>query len=289
MFARYDAENLDQWAASRGMMDVFYLRQNTFRRYLKGNGALQRRMASAHNAAGTTLAYDCVEATWAHHRSRRRKPDFSGVIEELRELTGNGFILSHIGLQSVLSKPTADGTAYDIEWRIRDVVEFMGQVKPVFPDVKIGVIDACPTKGYPYQAWYGRLRESVVEAGHSLDFVHLDMPFSFVRRGAQGLSWPGVVAIEGYVRDVLGAEFGLICTDNVGGRESGNRWRDYVLDGVSRYLDAGGRPDALLLFSWYPHPARTTPDALTAIPPGEATQLRVLREVARMARDGAGK
>lgn len=281
-FERYEEGTLSQWAVSRSMMDTYYLRQNTFRNHFRGNSGFQQMMADAHNAEGTTLAYDCVTATWAHHRNDYETPDFTSTINDLNELIQNGFVLSHIGLQSVLSKPAPDGATYDLEWRIQDVVEFMNQVRPEFPAVKIGIICAAPAHGSPYESWYMQLRNAVVEAGHTLDFIHLDIPFSYPRNGINGLSWSKLVEIENFIRNTLSAEVGMVCTDNTGGMESSNLWRHYVLDGVENYIDAGGRPDALMLFSWYDYPTETIPDALTAIPPGTATQLRVLREVAHV-------
>jgi len=279
---RYEPGNLNQWASSRALMDTYYLRQSTFGQHLKGNAPLQRRMADAHNAHGTTLAFDCTEATWAHDRTGGATPNFSRTINELRELVQNGFVLSHIGLQSVLSKPLEDGRAYGLEPRILDVVEFMKQVRPHFPGVKIGIIDAMAAQGKPWESWFTQLRDAVEAAGQTLDFVHIDMPFSYPRNGTNGNSWASLVAHERFIRDTLSAEVGVIATDNVGGMDSSNQWREFVLDGVNKYLAAGGRPDALMLFSWYTYPTETYPDTLTPIPSVTATQLRVLRDVASL-------
>jgi hypothetical protein len=283
LFERYDEENLDQWTVSRSIMDKFYLRQSTFKWHIKGKHSLQQRMAAAHNAAGTTLAYDCTAATWAHYLNNYNTPDFTSTISELRELIANGFVLTHIGLQSVLSKPAPDGGVYGQEWRVKDVVEFMKQVKPAFPEVKIGIICAAPAHGSPYETWYVDLRDAVESAGYQLGFIHVDIPMSYPRTGINGLSWAKLVDIEHFIRNTVGIEIGLVCTDNIGGMDSSNFWRTYVLDGVEKYINAGGRPDALLLFSWFLYPRETIPDNLSAIPPDTATQLRVLREVASIA------
>lgn len=281
LFDRYSGEeNLSQWAAARSIMDTYYLRQNTYKNNIQGNQGFQQLMATVHNADGISLAYDCTAATWAHYLNDYETPDFSSTISELLELTQNGFVLSHIGLQSVLSKPLPDGGTYDIAWRILDAVEFVKQVEPVFPDVKIGIICAAPAKGLPYESWYLQLRDAVSAAGYTLDFIHLDIPFSYPRNGVNGLSWSELVVVEDYVRNAVGVEVGMVCTDNVGGMNSSNLWRQYVLEGVTNYLDAGGQPEALMLFSWFLYPTETVPDTLTEIPPGTATQLRVLRELA---------
>jgi hypothetical protein len=264
-------------------MDVLYIRSNSFKNALKGNNTLQQKIALVHNEYGTRIAIDSTEAIWAHYKNNYETPTFSKTVKYIRELGGNGTTPMLIGLQSILSKPTPDGQPYAMSWRILDVVEFFKQVTPDLPGVQIGIIDALPSHNKDYQTAYSDLKDALAAEGFALGFIHLDMPFSYPRRGTNGASWAKMVAVGEYVQGVIGTEFGLVCTDNIGGTSSNNLYRQYVLDGIERYIEAGGNADHYILMSWYPYPDATAPDDIVPIPPGEATQLRVFREMVSLA------
>jgi len=276
-FGRYDAP--ETWTQASQAMDVFCLRSNSFRFFIQGRSTFQQKMATVHNSNGTRFAIDSTEAGWAHYLSDFTTPTFGLTIGQIEDLQSNGVTVTDITLQSVLSKPTPDGEPYAMSWRIKDVVEFFKQVKPLFPAVRIGIIDALPTHNRNYKGPYSDLKTALAEEGYALDFIHLDMPFSYPRNRRNGNSWSKMVAVGEYIQNVIGAELGLICTDNVGGSASNNLYRQYVLDGVKKYIQAGGKADQYILMAWFPYPNETVPDDMTAIPPGDATQLRIFREM----------
>jgi hypothetical protein len=62
------------------------------------------------------------------------------------------------------------------------------------------------------------------------------------------------------VRDELGIPFGWICVSKVGGATSSVAFRDAVLAGYWAYRKAGGKPDRVILTSWYRYPDWMLPE-----------------------------
>ncbi len=276
-FVRYDKP--ETWARSRKTMDVFYLRTNTYEKYVRDNPAFMKKMAGVHRAGGIRLALDSTAATWAHFKNGYETPNYEHAIERIRRFKACGLVVSEIGLQSVLSKPTRTRQDYAMEWRIKDIVEFFKQVGPVFPEMKIGLIDAMPSKDLDHESAYLGLKLALADEGYSLAFIHLDMPMSHPRDRLRNNSWAKMVGVGRFVQKRIGCKFGLICTDNVGGRKSGESFRSYVLDGLKQYLDHGGRADHYILMSWYEHPEASIPDDISLSPGKSPTQLGVFREM----------
>lgn len=277
-FARYDTP--DRWARALEAMDVFYLRQNTFERHLAGNETALRKMAVVHNTHGISLAYDCVGATWAHFKHDFRAPDYSHTLRQVDALIRLGHRVTHIGLQSILSKPTPNRSDYAMSWRIQDAAVFARQLKTAFPEIRLGVIDALPSKGLEYRTPYADLKAALEAEGQVLGFLDLDMPMSHPREGIKGNSWKSMAAVGDYVRGKLRTEFGLICTDNVGGFASSVRFRHLVLDGLGQFLSVGGSADHYVLMSWYPFPDQSVPDTA----PESPTQCSVFLDMVRKVR-----
>jgi hypothetical protein len=82
-----------------------------------------------------------------------------------------------------------------------------------------------------------------------------------------------------YVQQDLGIEFGLICTDNVGGFASNTRFGHFTLDGLKNYLAAGGTADHYILMSWYPYPDQSVPDLRPEQPTQTSIFLKMVQEL----------
>ena len=74
---------------------------------------------------------------------------------EIKLLQENGIVISHLALQSVLSKfkarpMTPDEKEREISKRIETTLPKLKRLRKEFPQAKIGIIDALPPKGIPY-------------------------------------------------------------------------------------------------------------------------------------------
>ena len=63
-----------------------------------------------------------------------------------------------------------------------------------------------------------------------------------------------VRAAEDFIRNGLGVRFGLIYVSKEAGRTANQAFYANVLEAYRAFRAAGGRPDDLVLTSWYPHP-----------------------------------
>ncbi len=256
--SRFEPDNIASWQTSLETMEVYYLRYATYRDFLKTNSALKTRMAEVFSEYGIRVALDDTAATWAHLLNDYSTPSYQRSIDVLQDLTGHGWDLCAVGLQSVLSKPRSDGTAYAMEWRILDVVEYIRQVKPEFPQLEYGVIDALPAKQMEYKSHYTTLKAAVENAGYTLDFIEQDFPIDFGL--IDNSRFKDMVVAECFVRTVLGCRAGLYLTSSRGGQTSDELFRSDVISGLDQYLTGGGAPDRITLAAWYEHPVYSAPD-----------------------------
>lgn len=256
-FSRYDAANVPSWTNSLETMEVYYLRYATYRDWLKTNSVMKTRMAEVFNQYGIKVALDDTEPTWGHAKYNYNTPNYQKSIDALQDLENHGWNLCAVGMQSVLSKPWRDGP-YDMSWRILDIVEYIKQVKPHFPDLEYGVIDAMPAKGWEYKSHYSALKNAVEDAGLTLDFIEQDFPIDFAITGSR--TYEEMVEAEHFARFALGWKSGLYLTSSRGGQTSDELWRSDVISGLDQYLVAGAAPERITLAAWYPHPVYTAPD-----------------------------
>ena len=256
-FSRYDPANVASWTNSLETMDVYYLRYATYRDWLKTDSVMKTRMAEVFNQYGIKVALDDTEPTWGHAKYNYNTPNYQKSIDALQDLTDHGWNLCAVGLQSVLSKPWRDGE-YDMSWRILDIVEYIRQVKPHFPDLEYGVIDAMPAKGWEYKSHYSALKNVVEAEGLTLDFIEQDFPIDFAITGSR--TYGEMVEAERFTRFALGWKSGLYLTSSRGGQTSDELWRSDVISGLDQYLASGAAPERITLAAWYPHPVYTAPD-----------------------------
>ncbi|WP_139177801.1 hypothetical protein [Ruania alba] len=288
LVSRYDA--LDTWQHARRAMHTFCFSQlgagDNYADEVKYSPELLDKMVAAHSQSN--FSFNVTQATtWWWHKYRDTgeipdgPPDYSATINNLRQVRSAGFNLGDIMLQSVLTKPGPGRfKGYSVERRIQDVVEFYDQVKPEFPDVRIGIIDPWPLK--VESTW---LQDELRANGHELDFIHLDKPFDRIRlerdtpKGV--ITWDRMVEASEFVQNELGITFGLQCVDERAGNTSNNDFRKYTLEGLANYVAHGGTADRYILWPFFRYPDHSTPDDLGPLPPEGASHMRVFRELAR--------
>ena len=251
----------DTWANARKVIDVYYVRANVLEAGADDN-FLQKYFIPVLAKSHVELALDVGSATFLNS-------DYAGNIGAayndvalIRRIEALGGHVDYIGLQSTLSKPlVVDGQKvdYPMATRIKDAVDYATLIKENFPDIKMGLIDALPTKGLDYQGPYQDLVDAFTDAGLSLDFIHLDNQYQLAQAGVT-TSWAKIKQVEAYVKDTLHVHFGLVATDRAAGYTSDEAYHDAVLDVPVQYQKAGGSPDEYVIMSWYPHPALTVPE-----------------------------
>lgn len=294
-FSRYD--DLSTWQDARSAMHNYMMRQNSYAAQLHTNPEFLQKMAAAHT--GINLSFNVLQATawwWQHYKDTGEippgPPDYTRTLLHLRRLRDSGFRITDIMLQSVLAKPGPGGfRGYGMDLRIRDVVEFFRQVKPEFPTVRIGILDPMTSSYMPWNEAYDWLQDEVTAAGYHWDFLHFDKPFDRPRNGVTnewGLTWTWdqFVVVQDYVQQNLGITFGLNCSDLEGGSLGDDQWRQFILDGVASFVEAGGHADRYILTAFGAHPDSTVPDTLGALPPEGAAALRIYRELMTSAAAG---
>jgi hypothetical protein len=210
------------------------------------------------------LAIDAVGATWTQDRARVKvRGREINLLERIRKLGGR---VDYISLQSVLSKPLRrDGKVqdYPLDKRIEDVIAYAKAARAVFPSAEIGIIDALPSHGKDYRQPYRRLRDAMAREGLGLAYIHLDMPFEYPAERINGVSWRSARAVERYVEEDLGLQFGLLATSKTGGTLSSRAFHERVMATLECYMGITGTPRDLVIASWFPHPRSTIPETAT--------------------------
>jgi hypothetical protein len=237
----------DAWKNLRARIDVYYIRGNTLNAIIKkyGEGFIRNKFVKVLAQEGIVIAIDNP----GPHQST------------LPLLKRCGATVGYIALQSTLSKIKAadykkDGDRLVAE-RITAAVTEITALKKLYPGIKVGLIDATPTKGRAYEAPYRELARRLAKNGASLDFIHLDCPVEMASAG-ETISWEKVFEVEAFVRNELKIPFGFICTSSSGGMESEAAFYKNVLEIPKHYH--GHKPDHFIIMGWFTYPKNSLPE-----------------------------
>jgi len=255
-------EHPETWKELRASIDVYYMRGNTLKNLFDdlGEAFVRDRFAKVLKDANIPVAIDNIPSNTS----------------SIRKLAEYGVTISHAALQSSISKCSPEEVPARVEQTIQEIIEFGKKL----PGTKIGLVDANPTKGRPWQEPYRRLVEGVRAGGGHLDFIHLDCPCDAANSGRR-ISWKKIKDVEQFVHNDLGIQFGLICTSATGGKASDEQFYKDVMAIPDRYLKGPTCPDHFIIMSWYPHPSRSLPeDAPKGHYPMTKTALHFVRKLA---------
>lgn len=241
----------DKWEMLRDTLSVYLVRGNTLTNIInqEGESFIEDYFAPVLSGSNLSLAID-------------NPPSVSAWPGFYKLLTDNGITVSHVALQSVLSKPRNDiSPQYDpeLEKRIQEVKNDIMAYHQTAPDVRYGIIDARPTKGWEYRNAYKRTLDALRSVALDLDFILLDCPYSYPLEGTN-INWTDLKEVEAFVMDSLNAGYGLIITDNTGGMQSDQAFYDRVMTYARTYDKTGTIPDYFVLMSWFLHPAMALPE-----------------------------
>lgn len=259
----YEPEFLDQWEDARKHIKVYMYRYNSLKNrendytdeYLKNN------LLPVLHEANIKLALDVPPPNWHCGNGEKLAKAEADYIQKISDLGGD---VAYVSLQSVLSKPSDCPASlslqrgepnYTYEKRIDNVVRFTKYIKTRFPGMKVGIIDALVAKGLDYQSVYAQLVESLAKENLTLDYIHLDFPMEKADD-----DWQNLKEAEDFIRDELGIRVGVTYTSSKGGMTSAKTWQQNVLQAYKEYHAAGGKPDDLLIMSWYTYPRYNLPE-----------------------------
>ena len=235
-------ENPDSWSEMRSKLSVYCIRGNTLKNVVNDLGEewVIKHFCGLLKKEKIPVAID--------------NPDPSRI-PAIKLLQENGIVISHLALQSVLSKfkarpMTPDEKEREISKRIETTLPKLKRLRQEFPQAKIGIIDALPPKGIPYAEPYKDLLEKSRLAGAPIQFIHVDAPYSSIDKT---IGWENLSRLKKTISRDLELEFGMIVTDNVGGMKSNKAFYDQVMSMGNKYPKAA-YPDYFILMSWYPHP-----------------------------------
>ncbi len=235
-------EDPDSWSETRSKLSVYCIRGNTLKNVINDLGEewVIKHFCGLLKKEKIPVAID--------NPSLDRIP-------AIKLLQKNGIVISHLALQSVLSKfkakpMTPEQRKKEIHRRIAETVPKLKMLRKEFPQTKIGIIDALPTKGVAFAIPYKDLLAKSLAAGAAITFIHIDAPHSAIEKT---IGWENLSRIKKMISQDLGLEFGMIVTDNIGGMKSNKAFYDQVMRMSVKYPKAA-YPDYFILMSWYPHP-----------------------------------
>lgn len=250
----------EKWEKARKSIQVYILRANVI---LNEENAiddvfLKNYLAPVLIKDNIKIALDVGGATWMHAAKERENivDEEMALIKKMKEY---GLKIDSVNMQSVLSKDMKNKT-YSLQQRIDDVVEYSQRVVSVFPDIKIGIIDALPSKGKEYKKQYEQLQKSLKNKNIRLNHIILDMPFEIAENGKNGMDWQKVKEVEDFVKQKLNISFGLVYTSKKAGHKSDKAFHDTLLTMYKRYKEFQGNPDYCVMMSWFPYPKCSVDD-----------------------------
>lgn len=258
-FTEMFATRVAEWTEARQATSVWIVRMTSLvgREAPLSTAFLAEHFIPALTSWDIHLAVNVTGATLPDCGAGHRLANEAEQVQRLIHLGGQVLALS---LQSPLSKVggrscPAYGRNRDFVRRIEGIVRYAASMRERFPDLGIGLVDAMPAKGWAYQSVYQQVVTALERESLSLAFIHLDCPVE-----SAGPRASVVRAAETFVRDELGIPFGWICVSKEGGATSNIAFRDRVLAGYQEYREAGGKPDRVILTSWYRYPDLMLPE-----------------------------
>ena len=259
-------EQAQLWSSARSKTGVFFMRASSLKK-LNDTDFIESKLVPSLQDWNLRLALDVGGATWAKcwsNSAAKLNPDVT-MIERIIDAGGT---VEFLALQSVLSKPLpsplpasmqANCPPYTMQDRFEDVAWYVASMKALFPDLKIGIIDALLAHGDDAQGIYTDLVEHLDQQGLKIDFILFDHPYHH-GESSGGSSWASLAALETYVRDDLGLNVGLYHVSSTGAASSEQQFYHDVIASHDNYDAAGGRPDYHVISSWWENPTAELPE-----------------------------
>lgn len=172
-----------------------------------------------------------------------------------------------------------------VDESISMTLEYIKAVKLAHPEISIGLITNFPNwtyNGVPaytnslnfgdYKIALDKLATQAAAENVTIDFIHADNPYDYAI-GAHGGPNSSIIQSNDWMKRILdlekqanshGWKFGLIYNTERGGQSTGSdqQYYDDTINFIKAYKAKGGKPDHVVIESWYPRPLTMLPAAL---------------------------
>ena len=252
--------NPEQWNKGLNLLDTFVFSIES-RSGVWEDAFLKNKVLPLLNARHINIALDSGNATWLTCRKGQGLRNLQTELDSIKRFYEIGGSVSHIWMQSSLSKPVIQHLrpncpSYNIDQRIADILQYMKAIHREYPNIKIGLIDNPTTHitrhnaglGDSYQTIYVKLMDTLKANGETLDFI-LEDTSSELAEGTISpgiMEYPQILALENFVRRELNIKFGLILT-SYDVSTSYETYAKRVIRQARTYKQIGGRPDFYLV------------------------------------------
>ena len=193
----FDPAEITRWPNAQRETNILLLRTNTLRNAITDTPSfITEKLAPFLSRTGLRLALDSGVATFAScQETRSNERRLERELDLMRRIENAGIRISHVALQSTLSKlrnRQTDCPGYTLAGRINDIAWYIETVRKGLGiqggnSTQFGLIDASVAKG---RAWvekhlgvprleeaYDQLFKGLAAKGLRLDFALLDQPW----------------------------------------------------------------------------------------------------------------
>jgi len=265
-----------QWQSVKSKTNVFTFFLNAIK---NTPSSLMRQVVSILEEASISIAVEVVPINYGTGCLGKDAAEMD--LKTLNLITKAGGEIAHLALADppfevaqhkfATEQKTCELDHSNVEEVIRYVIGYIKAVRKVYPEVKIGQIDAVPfftvekysaNKRLPTMGDLPRILDyefSELKAiGEKMDWFHADNPYDIAIEHPTG--WDKLKALEDFVKS-RGVKFGLIYNTQRGGESSDELFFKETMASLISYAEAGGNPDHMDIRSWYPHPTHLIPES----------------------------
>lgn len=288
--------NPEEWQESRKYIDTFFFGLTQRQSDVFEPSFLKNKVIPLFAEENIKIGFDSGVATWLTCRKAQGQRNIQSDLDMIKRVQDAGGTVSYIRLQSTLGKPAPDNIAdncpnYSIDDRIADAVRYITSIHAVYPDIKMGLVDATAAHILKeragvedsYKKTFSKLQNTLKAKNDRIDFFLLDTSVE----NSMGLKNPGVLEynqvleLERFIKNDLGIEFGILVLSHEGGQNSEQLFYDRTDTFMKEYQRRGGNPDIYFPESWYRFPWKALPENSTDSYP----HTRFLLNIAKLAQE----
>jgi hypothetical protein len=292
--------NPEQWQESRKTIDTFFFGLTQRQSDVFEPSFLKNKVIPLFKEEGIKIGFDSGVATWLTCRKEQGQRNIQNDLDMIKRVQDAGGTVTYIRLQSTLGKPAPDNIAdncpnYSIDDRIDDAVRYITSIHAVYPDIKMGLVDATAAHILKeragiegsYKNTFTKLQKALKTKNDRIEFFLLDTSVE----NAMGLKNPGVLEydqvleLERFIQNDLGIQFGILVLSYEGGQNNEKLFYERTDTFMKEYKRRGGNPDIYFPESWYRYPWKALPENSTDTYP----HTKYLLNIAKLATEQPSK
>jgi hypothetical protein len=267
--------NPEEWQESRKTIDTFFFGLTQRQSDVFEPTFLKNKVVPLFNSEGIKIGFDSGVATWLTCRKAQGQRNIQSDLDMIKRIKDAGGTVSYIRLQSTLGKPVPEGIAdncpdYSIDDRINDAVRYITSIHAVYPDIKMGLVDATAAHVLKeragvedsYKTTFTKLQNALKAKNDRIEFFLLDTSVE----NSMGIKNPGILEysqlleLERFIEDDLKIEFGILVLSYEGGQNDERIFYERTADFMKEYKQLGGSPAIYFPESWYRYPWKALPE-----------------------------